>query len=228
MKKIISEKNVTPYWDDAKIALLGTMTDPELAKILGIKPHLVVYKRMALGIPALKDMSKRKWRNRDILLLGKKPDQEIADLLGFSKNTVTNQRKSLGIDAYAYKSKLWRIWTEEELALLGKHTDKEIARRLKLNAFNVSAKRHLLGIAPFRPKQPNKKPRPNAVKWTRRNLALLGKIPDEQLCEMMGICRKSVMKKRKELGIESYAVGTQFWHQCEVVPQNGASVLLKL
>lgn len=212
MKQKISKKAVKPDWNDAKIALLGTMTDAELARRLGIRHHLVLYRRLALGIPSFKNMKEYEWGKKDIRLLGTKSDQEVAELLGIAKTTVINKRRSLGIEAFAYHSKRWRSWTEEELALLGKHTDKEVARRLKIKEASVAAKRHTLGIAPFRPRLENRNPRPNAVKWTRRNLALLGKLPDERICGMMGISRKSVMRKRKELGIESYAVGTQFWH----------------
>lgn len=210
------EKKITKYakpdWDDAKIALLGTMTDAELARRLGIRHHLVPYKRTALGIPSFKNMKEREWGKKDLRLLGKKSDQEVAKLLGLTKTTVRNKRISLGIEAFAYKSKRWRIWTEKELALLGKNTDKQVARRLKIQEASVASKRYTLGIAPFRPRMANKNPRPNAVNWSRQNLALLGKLPDERVCEIMGISRKSVRSKRKELGLESFAVGTQFWH----------------
>lgn len=210
---ILKNKNLKPSWDDAKIALLGTMPDAELAKRFGIKHHVVLYKRMTLGISAFKDMTKRKWSRSDIRMLGTKSDDEVANLLGLSKTTVSNKRLELGIDAFAYKSELWRIWTKTELSLLGKHTDKEVARRLKMSTSGVAAKRHLHGITPFHPRAKSKTPSPNAVKWTRRDLKLLGKIPDKRLSEIMGISRKSVMTKRKKLGIESYALGTQFWHQ---------------
>ncbi len=78
MKPKISKKAVKPDWDDAKIALLGTMTDAELARRLGIRHHLVLYRRLALGIPSFKNMKKREWGKKDIRLLGKKSDQEVA------------------------------------------------------------------------------------------------------------------------------------------------------
>lgn len=200
------------YWDGEKIALLGSMPDEAVAKRLGIYKHHVYTKRYSLGIAAFRKFGPKEWNEEAIGMLGKKSDPEVARFLGMSKTTVTNKRKSLGIEAFAFQSKRWRIWTEEELALLGKDTDKEVARRLNIHEASVAVKRRLLGIASFRPRLANKNPRPNAVKWTRRNLVLLGKLPDERVCEIMGVCRKSVMRKRKELGIESYAVGTQFWH----------------
>lgn len=212
MKLEISKKIVKAHWDDANIVLLGTMTDAELAKRLGMKHAAVLYKRLALGVPSFKNRKEHEWKQKDLRLLGKKSDQQLADMLGLAKTTVINKRRSLGIEAFAYKSKLWRTWTENELALLGKHTDKEIARRLKMQEANVTSKRQVLGIAPFRPRMENKRPRPDAVKWTRHTLALLGKQPDMQVCGIIGISRKSVMRKRKELGIPSYAVGTQYWH----------------
>lgn len=201
------------YWDSEKISLFGTMSDEAFAKRLGIKRTQVFTKRNSLGIAAFREVGPKEWNQKSIRLLGRKSDQEVAEMLGLAKTTVANKRRSLGIASFARKTKLWRIWSPEELALLGKHTDKEIARRLKMREANVTSKRHHLGIAPFRPRKENTRPRPNAVKWTGQNLALLGKLPDEQVCDLMGVSRKSVMRKRKELGIESYAVGTQFWHQ---------------
>jgi len=96
--------------------------------------------------------------------------------------------------------------------MLGKDTDKEVARRLEIHEVSVAVKRRQLGIASFCHRRPNKNPRPDAADWSRKNLALLGKLPDERVAEIMGISRKSVMGKRKRLGIESFAVGTQFWH----------------
>lgn len=215
MKSDMNQLKIQPgriFWDEEAISLLGTMTDAALARRLGIRHHLVLYKRLSLGIPSFKNMKEREWGQKDLRLLGKKSDQEVAELLGMTKTTVVNKRRSLGIEAFAYNSKRWRSWTEEELALLGKHTDKEVARRLKMKEASVASKRHTLGIAPFQSRLANNKPRPNAVNWSRKNLALLGKLPDERVCEIMGVCRKSVRRKRKELGIESYAVGTKFWH----------------
>lgn len=211
MKKL-KMQSVRISWDEGMISLLGAMTDAESARRLGVKHHVVLYKRLSLGIPSFKNMKEREWGRKELGLLGKKSDQEVAEMLGLAKTTVTNKRKSLEIEAFAFHSKRWRIWTEEELALLGKDTDKEVARRLNIHEASVSVKRRLLGIAPFRPRLANKNPRPNAVNWSRKNLALLSKLPDERVAEIMGISRKSVLGKRKRLGIESFAVGTQFWH----------------
>jgi DNA-binding CsgD family transcriptional regulator len=151
----------------------------------------VLTKRNSLGIAPFRVIGPKKWNQKAIRLLGRKSDQEVAEMLGMAKTTVANKRRSLGIESFAHKTKLWRRWTEDELALLGKHTDKEIARRLKMPEPNVASKRHHLGIAPFRPRKENTRPRPNAVKWTRQNLALLGKLPDAQVCGIMGVSHQS-------------------------------------
>jgi hypothetical protein len=201
------------FWDEEKIEMLGTMPDSEVARRLGVAHANVRYKRMALGIAACKNMKGYVWKQKDIRLLGKKSDEEVAALLGLTKTTIRNKRVELGIGAFAYQSKLWREWAEEELAMLGKFTDKEVGRRLNIKEMCVASKRHVLGIEPFQPRGVNKSPRPNAVKWTRQNVELLGKIPDKRIAEIMGVCRKSIMRKRKQLGIESYADATQFWHR---------------
>lgn len=211
MKKLKMQP-VRISWDKGMISLLGTMTDAELARRLGIRHHVVVYKRLSLGIPSFKNMKEREWGQKELGLLGKKSDEEVAGLLGVTRTTVKNKRKSLGIEAFAFRSKLWRSWTQEEVEMLGKDTDKEVARRLKIHEVTVALKRRQLGIASFYPRLPNKNPRREAVDWSRKNLALLGKLPDERVAEIMGISRKSVLGKRKRLGIESFAVGTQFWH----------------
>lgn len=38
-------------------------------------------------------------------------------------------------------------------------------------------------------------------KWTKAELRLLGKIPDTQVAERLGVSRKHVIEKRFELGI---------------------------
>lgn len=211
MKKL-KMQSVRISWDAGMISLLGTMTDAELARRLGIPLYVVIYKRLSLGIPSFKNMKVREWKRNELGLLGKKSDEEVAKLLGMAKTTISNKRKSLGIEAFAFRSKLWRSWTQEEVEMLGKDTDKEVARRLKIHEVTVALKRRQLGIASFYPRLPNKNPRREAVDWSRKNLALLGKLPDERVAEIIRISRKSVLGKRKRLGIESFAVGTQFWH----------------
>jgi len=204
------EKN---YWDTGKIALLGTMSDAALAKHLGIKWTSVFEKRKSLGIASFRKFGPQKWNQKAIRMLGKKSDQEVANIFEMAKTTVFNKRKSLGITSSMQQSDSWHRWTEEEVAKLGKCKDKEVAERMNVEESCVSSKRRSLGIKAYHTRGKSRKPRPNAVEWTRHNLELLGKQPDKRVCEIMGICRKSVMRKRRELGIESYAVGTQYWHQ---------------
>ncbi len=199
------------YWDSEKISLLGTISDEALAKHLGIKRTQVFTKRNSCGIAAFRKIG-LKWNQKATRLLGKKSDQRVAEILELAKTTVANKRRSLGIASFAHKRKLWRTWTESELALLGKHTDLEVAKRLKLNVSCIASKRYFRGIEASRPRAEDKNPRPNAVDWNRQNLALLGKLPDQRVCEIMGVCRKSVMKKRKELGIGTYVEITEYWH----------------
>lgn len=46
------------------------------------------------------------------------------------------------------------------------------------------------------------------IKWTEENLSLLGTMPDYRLAQKMGCNKKSVMEKRRECGIKSYAEQT--------------------
>lgn len=189
------------------------MPDEVLAKRLGVVRSVIFYKRTTLRVAPFRGKNKYIWRQKDILLLGKNSDQEVAKTLGTYRKYVTEKRQALGIEAFAYQSQLWRRWSEEELAMLGSCTDKELAERLNLAVHCVTSKRHGLGIKAFHERAKNKTPRPNSVQWTRRNLALLGKYPDQRVAEMMGIGRKSVLYKRKILGIESYALASGLWHE---------------
>jgi DNA-binding CsgD family transcriptional regulator len=201
------------YWDDKKIALLGTMSDEALAKHLGINWVQVYLKRSSLGIASFRKYRSIEWCHETILLLGKKSDQAVAKILGIATTTVIQKRHSLGIASFLEQSNSRHLWSEEELAMLGKSTDKEVAQRLNIAAHCVMDKRRSLGIKAFTSQTKSTKPRANGVPWTRKNLALLGKFPDQRVAEMLDINRKTVLKKRKELGIVSYAVGANRWHQ---------------
>lgn len=43
-----------------------------------------------------------------------------------------------------------------------------------------------------------------ALEWTKDNISLLGTMPDYRLAEKMGCNKRSVFRKRRELGIKSY------------------------
>lgn len=201
------------YWDDKKIALLGTMSDEALAKHLGINRYHVFTKRSSLGIASFRKPRSIEWSEKTIDLLGKQSDQAVAKILGVKKTTVINKRHSLGIASFQDQSNSWHRWTEEEVAMLGKSMDREVAQRLNIATSCVTDKRRSLGVKAFTSREKSKKPRANGVVWSRKNLALLGKLPDERVAEIMNISRKSVLKKRKELGLMSFAVGSDRWHQ---------------
>jgi hypothetical protein len=192
------------FWSSHNISLLGTMPDSALAKKWGIPLSSVFYKRKTSKIPSFRPSHEKKWTSRNIRMLGKKSDQEIANLLGVKKTTVVKKRMSLGIESFARQSKLWREWSPDEIALLGSITDKEIAQRLNIAISSVTSKRMNMGIKSVHPRSPATKKRLNAVMWTRRNISLLGKIPDLKLAEMMGVNRKTIIKKRKALGVPCY------------------------
>jgi DNA-binding CsgD family transcriptional regulator len=200
------------FWVPDKLALLGTKSDGALAKQWGINHFLVFTKRKSLGIPSYRKFGPKDWTPAELAMLGNKSDYEISKKLKLHKTSVVNKRNSLGIAAFVDPSKVQHDWKDAELALLGKFTDRCVAERIGLPMHAVMAKRQRLGIPSCRKFSPPKKARKNAIPWTKKNLALLGKLPDVQVAEIIGTNRKSVIAMRLKLGITSYAVNTQFWH----------------
>jgi hypothetical protein len=166
---------------------------------------------MALGIPSYSGIKPFKWSEHEISLLGTMSDEKVARMIGVSKGPVMRKRQSLGIESFASQSNLWRVWTADELALLAKHSDVEVARILEVQPGTVSAKRHSYGIEPHRKKLRKKKSKLDTLVWNLQNLALLGQLSDSQLGKMIGVNRKSVLRKRKKLGIKSIGQ-TQLFH----------------
>ena len=79
------------FWTKKEEALLGTMPDERLAKMLGRSVKAVRAHRHARRISMRKE-----WQPSDNKLLGKRPDRELARLRGFTTQTVSLRPPPIG------------------------------------------------------------------------------------------------------------------------------------
>jgi len=132
-------------WSVAADALLGKLSDEEVAGRLGYSVTRVRRRRHLLGVPCC-NPTNRPWTKAEIALLGTRPDREVAPLVNRSLANVRYKRLDLGIP---FCNPRYEIWKPAELALLGKVSDEEIAHRTGHSLTSVRQarhKRHILGV----------------------------------------------------------------------------------
>jgi len=83
-------------WTPKEDALVGTVTDPALAKQLGITISAVAHRRRRLGL-GVRYAHRRPWTPEEDALLGTASDTEIAARLDRHIATVCIRRQKLGI-----------------------------------------------------------------------------------------------------------------------------------
>lgn len=94
-------------WSDEEIAMLGTMSDVDLAEKLGIPKANVTSRRHKLGIApfnAHKSITTRPWTDKEIALLGAMPDASVAHMTNRALNSVQQMRHRMRIPAYNKKT----------------------------------------------------------------------------------------------------------------------------
>jgi hypothetical protein len=86
-------------WQTKWDGLLGTMSDAELAKRLGVKQEMVFRRRHALDIPGHgpQGLGGRERTPDEDAMLGRMPDHEVAELLGCSMGVVFGRRRKLRV-----------------------------------------------------------------------------------------------------------------------------------
>jgi hypothetical protein len=132
-------------WTPEEDALLGKLTDEEVAGTLGYAVTRVRRRRRLLGLPS-NNPNHRHWTQEEIALLGTRPDREIAPLVNRSLGNVRYKRLELGIP---FRNPRYEIWKPGELALLGKFPDEEVARRTGHSLTSVRrarTKRHIFSV----------------------------------------------------------------------------------
>jgi hypothetical protein len=83
-----------PRGSDADLALLGKLTDDEVARRTGRSWNAVRQKREELGLP---NSAAGRWAAEEVALLGTLADEEVARGLGRSLRSVIRMRRKLGI-----------------------------------------------------------------------------------------------------------------------------------
>ncbi len=147
-------------------------------------------------------VNRRKWSAAQVKLLGNLSDDEVALRIGSSRTIVQAERVRRGIPPFAPRSGP-HAWTERELALLGTASDAAVAAELGVSRPVVTIKRRILGIPSF-----NAPPHDaHTVNWTADEEAMLGKVSDAQLAEILGRSRAAVYLRRRMLGIRSSKPG---------------------
>jgi hypothetical protein len=138
------------------------------------------------------------WPKAFLKLLGKMPDAILAQQMGIHRESVIEERRRRRIGAF--RSRLKSIqWTPRMINLLGTDFDWVIAERLKVPKHCVCQKRQRLNIPAYAEsfaRQPH-----HAFCWTKQHIALLGKIPDNQIAKRLAIVVPTVWRKRVQLGI---------------------------
>ena len=200
MNPQLSKNGKRYIWTRRQIAMLGTISDAALSRKLGLCIGTVLEKRQKLGIPASRPAKSINWSPDVIALLGKIPDGDVARIYGMNILSVQKKRVDLGIRCYARKSKTWHYWTKKEIALLGKMPDGDVALKTGINKASVAWKRGKLKIPPFTQKRPKKL----LTDWTRKEIAVLGKMTDAAAAATLDLAHSAVRLKRISLGIPPF------------------------
>ena len=195
-----SPPGVPHAWTRRQIAMLGTISDAALSLKPDLSISTVLKKRQKPRIPASRPPKTINWTPDVIALLGKIPDGEVARIYGMNILSVYKKRVDLGIRCYARKSKTWHYWTKKEIALLGKMPDGDVALRTGINKASVYWKRCKLKIPSFTQKRPKKL----LTDWTRKEIAVLGKMTDAAAAATLDLAHSAVRLKRISLGIPPF------------------------
>lgn len=181
-------------WPEEIAALLGKMTDVELARVAQLGLRAVSAERKRRGIAAYEAKPPVEWTSDVVGLLGTMPDARIAAELGISTTAVAKKRQSLGIPSFDQRRGKWQRfrWTVRAVRLLGKQSDPEVAKVLGIARHTVRVKRNSLGIPPANF---------HRIEWTDDVKAKLGNVPDEEIAAEVGACKEVVSVKRRALGI---------------------------
>lgn len=89
-------------WTEKEEALLGTMTDVEVAEKIGRTKTAVTQHRLKMEVAAFSPRS-YSWRENDLALLGMMSDIKLAEKLGVSRKFIIGERKKRGIRAFHHE-----------------------------------------------------------------------------------------------------------------------------
>jgi hypothetical protein len=179
-------------WTAEDLAMLGKLSDHEVAKTLGLSPSTVARKRRILGIPPFVPRpATLELPEEGLSLLGQLSDAEVAQRYGYTKEQITNKRKDLGIPPLSYR----RVARTPELAELLRLPTTEAMRRTGLKGETIAKIRRELGI---------KAARIWEGRWSPSILDRLGKEPDAAIARDTGFTVAAVKSRRQALSIPAF------------------------
>ena len=225
-------------WQARHLALLGTMTDREVARRIGISKTTVAEKRSQRGIPAFLPPPPRiEWTADKIERLGKLADSQIARELDVCTLSVRLKRQALGIAASRESRPISRNASAADL--LGR-PNQEIVRATGLDAATIRRLREDLGIdepivTALRRSTRRRASRSGSAtraresdgaagqaptgrrgcRWRVEEIALLGSAPDVEIGALLGRSTSAVTVTRRHAGILTRPAG-QPWRPEEI------------
>jgi hypothetical protein len=150
-------------WRRREEALLGTMSDRELAERLGCSTPAVSQRRRELGIPAFRPQAAPiRWTRRRLARLGKVSDESLAREMGVTMIAVNFKRRRLGIPPFR---EVGKVVLSPELRRLLRQPTSVVRRRTGLEARTIARLRTEHGIQPPRPRP---RPRERGPKLAKR------------------------------------------------------------
>lgn len=177
-------------WTKAEDALLGKITDREVAEKLDRTLGAVRDRRKYLGKPAVGHVSQplrmeREPRDHYARLFATKSNQELRAILGWSYKRIHTRRRQL---AGGKLRKLQPEWTLEEDRLLGTKPDRVLAKMFGRSVRSVRARR---GKKRIRVKKD----------WRPEDDKILGTRTDHEVALLLGRSVTNVAWRRNKLGI---------------------------
>jgi hypothetical protein len=211
----LRERRSNIVWTDEEIALLGTKSDPEIAKLLGVHPASVTLKRKKMGIAPSIEMDACEWTTQMLGLLGEVSDNFIGREYGISPITVKVKRLELGIPPVG------KTMLEpppelplDVIELIGKKPDKQLADIYKVSRVHIRYYRaiHHIPAAEYLPIP--------EFQWKSEHDAQLGTMSDGMLGRLLQISTRTVLDRRKKLGIPAFRRTAVEWTE-ELIAQLG-------
>ncbi|WP_238397004.1 hypothetical protein [Pseudomonas putida] len=131
-------------------------------------------------------------------MLGKFTDRELASRVGTTEKRITARRRQFGIEAYSITQAIAPF-----KHLLGAESDVSIAAKCGASVKSVRHYRRSLGIPTQHKAMPAPTPPLPKEHPLYRYKALLGRVPDEDVCRLSGVGFEDVANAREALGRHS-------------------------
>ena len=196
-------------WTKEEDALLGQLTDLEVAKRLNRTLGAVRDRRTFLGKSAVghappPSRIEGEPRDRYARLFATKSNLELRAILGWSHRRIHTRRRQL---AAGKVRRQHPEWTREEDGLLGTQPDQVLARKFGRSVGAVRCRRW------------KKRIHRDLKSWRPADDRILGTRPDREIAMLLGRSRSNVVWRRQKLGIAPKAKARPW------VPQEEASPL---